>query len=194
MSKPRTRYFEYRGDRSDKFWEITLNGRSYTARWGKIGSAGQSKTRTFPTAELAKEAANTLMLQKHGKGYAHLGDQRKPEPAAAPESPAAGCAYWGGLKRDFRGFESTQKFSIPLFNLKISVGLGREDDGSGGLPEPTERELTELAADFQQFLASLDEHHATIHQHAFALYQKVYAPYFENEKRFWSAAARDPHR
>jgi len=40
-----TRHLEYKDAKSDKFWEISLDGPRFTVRWGRRGSAGQSKTK-----------------------------------------------------------------------------------------------------------------------------------------------------
>jgi len=75
--------FEYRGyndanesGRSSKFWEIEGNGGSglVTIRWGKIGSVGQSQTKTI------YEAVDKA-YEKEGKGY------RMVRPPAAPPAP-----------------------------------------------------------------------------------------------------------
>jgi hypothetical protein len=40
-------YFEFVEGTSSKFWEATQSGNSMTVRWGRIGSTGQSKTKTL---------------------------------------------------------------------------------------------------------------------------------------------------
>src|SRR5688500_2279445 len=50
--KPRR--FEFVEGTSSKFWEVSRNGRDVTTQWGRIGTAGQSKTKTY-----ADEAAAT---------------------------------------------------------------------------------------------------------------------------------------
>ncbi len=44
------------GDGSSKFWEGQVAGAILTVRWGKIGTAGQSKDKTFGTAGEAQKA------------------------------------------------------------------------------------------------------------------------------------------
>lgn len=82
--------YEYRGanydnesGRSSKFWEVEGNGTSLvTIRWGKIGSAGQSQTKTFSDAiEKAHE--------KSGKGYWLVRPIAPPAPKPAPAPVAA---------------------------------------------------------------------------------------------------------
>jgi DNA ligase-1 len=63
------RYFEFVDDKSSKFWEITWGGTDLTTRWGKIGSTGQSKTKSFADAAAAKAAAEKLLQEKTDDGY-----------------------------------------------------------------------------------------------------------------------------
>jgi predicted DNA-binding WGR domain protein len=64
-----TRYFEFIGGGSRKFWEITLAGNAYTVRFGRIGTDGQSKTKQFGDAKAAARDAERLIAEKVGKGY-----------------------------------------------------------------------------------------------------------------------------
>ena len=41
------RYFEFVDGKSSKFWEVSQADNATTTRWGRIGSAGQSKTKAF---------------------------------------------------------------------------------------------------------------------------------------------------
>ena len=63
------RYFEYRDDKSAKFWEIAIAGSDVTVRYGRIGAAGQSQTKTFGDAAAAQRHADKLILEKTEKGY-----------------------------------------------------------------------------------------------------------------------------
>lgn len=64
-----TRRFEFVEGGSSKFWEISLNGQDLTTRWGRIGSDGQTKTKTFPTNDKAQAENNKLIEEKTEKGY-----------------------------------------------------------------------------------------------------------------------------
>jgi DNA ligase 1 len=63
------RYFEFVEGKSSKFWEVTVNGNEMTVRYGRIGSQGQSKTKTFTDASAAGAAAAKLIEDKTGEGY-----------------------------------------------------------------------------------------------------------------------------
>jgi predicted DNA-binding WGR domain protein len=63
-------YFEYTDDKSDKFWEITREGKSFTVRYGKKGSTGQVQRKEFASEEIAGKEADKLIREKMKKGYA----------------------------------------------------------------------------------------------------------------------------
>lgn len=48
------RRFTYSDAKSHKFWAIELKGNSFTVTFGRVGTAGQSQTKTFPTADKAR--------------------------------------------------------------------------------------------------------------------------------------------
>lgn len=54
---------------SSKFWEIQVDGSTYTVRFGRIGTVGQIKNKAFETASEAQQAADKLLSEKLGKGY-----------------------------------------------------------------------------------------------------------------------------
>lgn len=64
-----TRRFEYSDEKSNKFWEITVNGNEHTVRYGRIGADGQTKTKEFADAEAAEKDAEKLIKSKTKKGY-----------------------------------------------------------------------------------------------------------------------------
>jgi predicted DNA-binding WGR domain protein len=60
---------EHVGDDSRKFWEIEVSGSSHTVRFGRIGTQGQSKTKSFPDEPSARRDADRLVREKRAKGY-----------------------------------------------------------------------------------------------------------------------------
>ena len=66
-AKPR--YFEFVEGASSKFWEISQAGTTMTTRWGRIGSAGQSKTKSFADQQAAANAMAVLIEEKTDEGY-----------------------------------------------------------------------------------------------------------------------------
>lgn len=65
-----TRHFEFKDDKSSKFWEIAQTGESVTVRYGKTGTTGQSQTKAFTDSGAANKHARKLIAEKIGKGYA----------------------------------------------------------------------------------------------------------------------------
>jgi DNA ligase-1 len=66
-AKPR--HFEFTDGTSNKFWEVSQAGNTMTTRWGRIGSAGQSKTKTFADEQAAANAMAVLIEEKTDEGY-----------------------------------------------------------------------------------------------------------------------------
>ncbi len=56
-------------DKSNKFWTVEVEGTAQTVRHGKLGAAGQSKTKDFPSQEAAVEDAEKQAAKKRKKGY-----------------------------------------------------------------------------------------------------------------------------
>lgn len=68
-AKGAARRFELVGGGSSKFWEITLAGDSLTTRFGRIGTDGQTSTKSFGSAESCKKEHDKLVAEKTKKGY-----------------------------------------------------------------------------------------------------------------------------
>ncbi|MBN8740979.1 MAG: hypothetical protein BGP24_20540 [Lysobacterales bacterium 69-70] len=67
------RRFEFSEGASNKFWEIARNGADLELRWGRIGTQGQSQTKTFADAAKAGAALDKLVAEKTAKGYVETG-------------------------------------------------------------------------------------------------------------------------
>ncbi len=74
---------------SNKFWEITLSGTSFTTTYGRIGTAGQSTLKEFKTAAAAQKEHDKLVAEKTKKGYVLVGGgaARAAHAVAAPLDP-----------------------------------------------------------------------------------------------------------
>ncbi|MHB8899821.1 MAG: STM4015 family protein [Thermoguttaceae bacterium] len=55
--------------KSSKFWNIELDGARHTVTFGRIGTAGQSQAKDFPSADKAKADFEKLVASKLKKGY-----------------------------------------------------------------------------------------------------------------------------
>ena len=61
--------YEFAEGGSNKFWEITLTGKSFTTTYGKIGASGQTTVKNFGSDAEAKKEYEKLVAEKTKKGY-----------------------------------------------------------------------------------------------------------------------------
>lgn len=57
------------GGTAHKFFEVTVSGHQVTARYGAIGSAGQTATRSFSSPASAQSEADKMIASRQRKGY-----------------------------------------------------------------------------------------------------------------------------
>lgn len=62
-----------RFEMEEKFWAISLDGENHTVKFGKIGTSGQEKTKSFDDPAAAKKDYEKLIREKTGKGYEEVG-------------------------------------------------------------------------------------------------------------------------
>lgn len=81
MSAEERHYLELseEGGGSHKFYEATVKGKALTIRFGRIGDAGQTSTKSFPTADAARAEMRKKLDEKTRKGYASavMGERKK---------------------------------------------------------------------------------------------------------------------
>jgi len=119
--------YEFVQGKSQKFWEITLEGKAFTTCWGRLGTEGQSATKTFPNAAKAKMKYDKLVVEKVKKGYQLVGgaeeeaatDTRGALPAEAGRAPAESS------RRDVYVYNEATGFVLTSASLK---GRGWEDE------------------------------------------------------------------
>jgi uncharacterized protein (TIGR02996 family) len=63
------RTFVFDDGKSHKFWNIELTGTSFTVTYGKVGTKGQTQTKSFPDAARAQKEHDKLVAEKLKKGY-----------------------------------------------------------------------------------------------------------------------------
>lgn len=90
-------------DGSNKFWSIRVDGASHTVTFGRVGSRGQEKTKTFASESAALADAEKLVRSKRSGGYVDEGGSPA-RPAAAPApgkvpngAPSAPSSSAGGV-------------------------------------------------------------------------------------------------
>lgn len=62
-------YLELKNEHSQKFWEIIRSGNTHTVRFGRIGTRGQSRTKSFQDEVSASKDFERLVREKTAKGY-----------------------------------------------------------------------------------------------------------------------------
>jgi predicted DNA-binding WGR domain protein len=67
------REFQFIGGTSKKFWQIELVGTSHVVHFGRIGTAGQTKTKEFASVADAQKAHDKLIAEKLKEGYTEIG-------------------------------------------------------------------------------------------------------------------------
>lgn len=82
-----TRY-ELSDGKSHKFWAASVEGAELTTNWGRIGTDGQSKTKTLTSPEAADKELAKLIRAKTKKGYALVSESAAAKPAAANTAKA----------------------------------------------------------------------------------------------------------
>ena len=65
----KVRYLTFIEGSSDKFYEVSQDGRSVTFRYGRNGSDGITSTKTYSTVDEATKQANKIVSEKLDKGY-----------------------------------------------------------------------------------------------------------------------------
>ncbi len=85
---------------SAKFWQFEVRGSELVVEYGRLGSRGQTNTKSFASPDAAKAAAAKLVKEKLGKGYRPVGAQAapasQPSQPSQPEAPPASAASGAG--------------------------------------------------------------------------------------------------
>jgi uncharacterized protein (TIGR02996 family) len=80
------RTFVFSDAKSNKFWNIDLQGSRFTVTFGKVGTKGQTQQKDFADAAKAKQAHDKLVAEKLGKGYVETTAGRQQGPAPLQQS------------------------------------------------------------------------------------------------------------
>lgn len=81
--------YEFVEGSSSKFWEITLEGTSFTTTYGRIGTDGQTTMKEYDSEEKARKEHDKLVAEKEKKGYVLVGGAGAAPPAPAPAASKA---------------------------------------------------------------------------------------------------------
>jgi predicted DNA-binding WGR domain protein len=66
------RRFEFSGETSHKFWEVSVAGKVVTVRFGRIGTGGQTQSTDFADPTVAARYAERKVREKLDKGYSQI--------------------------------------------------------------------------------------------------------------------------
>ena len=80
--------YEFVEGSSKKFWEITLEGTSFTTSYGRIGTEGQMSMKEYDSEEKAQKEYDKLIAEKTKKGYVLAGGAAPAAAATAAVAPA----------------------------------------------------------------------------------------------------------
>ncbi|HEU0030176.1 MAG TPA: WGR domain-containing protein [Kofleriaceae bacterium] len=81
--------YEFSEGTSNKFWEIKLDGKSFTTTYGKIGSNGQTTLKKFAMEGAAKAEYDKLIAEKVKKGYKLVGGKTAQPAKSTKAAPVA---------------------------------------------------------------------------------------------------------
>ena len=132
--------YEFSEGTSNKFWEIKLNGSSFTTTYGKIGTPGQTTLKQWKDAAEAKREHDKLVAEKTKKGYELVADGggdtkdeddappppkavTKPvaaQPAAAKPASAGGARYF-----EFSEGTSNKFWEIAMAGNAVKTRYGK---------------------------------------------------------------------
>ena len=59
----------FQDGKSNKFWNVELDGSQYVVRFGRVGTTGQQQTKEFADDGKARQAFDKLVAEKLKKGY-----------------------------------------------------------------------------------------------------------------------------
>lgn len=76
--------YELVDQKSAKFWEIRTDKLTLTVTFGRIGTQGQTRTKSFDTLAAVAAEKSRLVKEKTGKGYVHV-----PNAPSAPGGPSS---------------------------------------------------------------------------------------------------------
>ena len=83
------REFQFREGSSNKFWAITVDGQEFTVEFGRLGTTGQTQTKTFASEIAARQSRRQTHRREDQEGLQEIGGETPSSPAAAP-APSKG--------------------------------------------------------------------------------------------------------
>ena len=120
----------YMDAKSSKFWNIDLKDASHTVTYGRIGSTGQSATKEFASADLARKDAEKLVPRswrhRRRKRLSHPGRGRRADPAGGllvHQPPRRNRQERRNVHRQTRAGLPSGKAGPNRYRLPVPLGL-----------------------------------------------------------------------
>ena len=148
------RSFQFSDAKSHKFWTIDVIGNAFTVNYGKVGTAGQSQTKSFPTPEKTQSEADKLIREKTGKGYVETTPTQTATPSDAMEKAIIANPH------DFTAWNAYADLLIEAGDVRgefMQVQLALEDESlsKGERDGLKKKEAKLLKAHEREWLGSL---------------------------------------
>lgn len=124
-------YLEYKDEKSEKFWEVTIKGKTLITRWGKLETQGQSKSKELESPKLAKAEAEKQRASKIKKGYEEV--TVKKNSATKKKTPAKKATANTSKKSKQKGGSPQQKSEREQALLVKAESFFSETDEYGDL-------------------------------------------------------------
>ena len=84
-----SRHFQFMEGNSCKFWEVSVADSDVTVRFGRIGTPGQSQTKSLPDSAAAAKHAEKLIAEK----------LKRATSSPPPDSPPAAAFCFSAASR-----------------------------------------------------------------------------------------------
>ncbi len=94
------RNFINQNEFSDKFWNIEIEGKTQTVRFGKIGTAGRETIKDFASEEECIKDSDKLIAQKLKKGYVEIKENEAiPQKIELSEDEKREIYFWDAIEK-----------------------------------------------------------------------------------------------
>jgi|GEM_PF-3489997 len=100
------RTFEFNDEKSSKFWTIETNNSELSVTFGKIGTKGQTQTKSFADEYACTKEAEKLIREKTKKGYVEQGADNAAATSIEEKAPSKIMNYpfyffGSGVRKDY---------------------------------------------------------------------------------------------
>lgn len=130
------RRFEFFDGKSSKFWAVRVDDAELIVSFGRIGTQGQCKSKSFATEAAAKAEEARLIREKTGKGYREVSPGASSAPAvnldarASRAEPPSNSAVPPERKERAPGAISTPAMTVPARPAEITPALAEAAPGA----------------------------------------------------------------